>query len=83
MSVCVGIVGQGYVGLPMAIAAAASGFEVIGIDTDEKKVATIMSGRSTIEDLSDLEIKTQIGRGKYTQFCKNYFSVCTYSFVNK
>jgi UDP-N-acetyl-D-glucosamine dehydrogenase len=77
MSVCVGIVGQGYVGLPMAIAAAASGFEVIGIDTDEKKVATIMSGRSTIEDLSDLEIKAQIGRGKYlvsTDFKKLSFA---------
>jgi len=65
MQVSVGVVGQGYVGLPLAIAASESGFDVIGIDTDEKKVSTIMSGRSIIGDLSDSEIARQIENGKY------------------
>jgi UDP-N-acetyl-D-mannosaminuronate dehydrogenase len=34
----IAVVGQGYVGLPLSIYAAESGFQVIGIDTDAKKV---------------------------------------------
>ena len=44
----VSVIGQGYVGLPLAIAAAKSGFEVDGVDTDLDKIEKIMSGNSGI-----------------------------------
>jgi UDP-N-acetyl-D-glucosamine dehydrogenase len=59
------IIGQGYVGLPLAMAAVKSGFEVIGIDKDEKKVVNLNSGISGIEDVSESELKFAISSGKY------------------
>lgn len=47
----VGVVGLGYVGLPLALAFAESEFDVIGFDTDKTKVETIRDGRSPIPDL--------------------------------
>ncbi|MDG1169653.1 MAG: nucleotide sugar dehydrogenase, partial [Sulfitobacter sp.] len=45
----VGIIGLGYVGLPLAVAAARSGFGVIGFDVDASKVARLYAGQSYIE----------------------------------
>jgi UDP-N-acetyl-D-glucosamine dehydrogenase len=60
----VGIVGLGYVGLPLAVAFAEAGFEVIGVDNDAGKVAAINAGESHVEDVSpeDLKLLTQAGR---------------------
>lgn len=44
----VGIIGMGYVGLPLAVASHAAGFRVIGLDTDVKKVQRMNSGKSDI-----------------------------------
>jgi UDP-N-acetyl-D-glucosamine dehydrogenase len=55
------VIGLGYVGLPLAIAAAESGFLVAGIDTNLEKVALIKSGKSPIEDVSEMEIQKVIG----------------------
>jgi len=49
----VAVVGQGYVGLPVAIAAAEAGHDVVGIDIDLEKVAWLNSGKSPIGDLTD------------------------------
>jgi len=49
----VGVVGLGYVGLPLAVAFAAAGVEVLGVDLDEDKAEAIAAGRSYIEDVSD------------------------------
>jgi UDP-N-acetyl-D-glucosamine dehydrogenase len=49
----VGIVGMGYVGLPLAVAFAQQGFRVIGIDVDKSKVAALNEGNSYIEDVAD------------------------------
>lgn len=54
------IVGQGYVGLPLAIAASQAGYLVFGLDHNEKKVALLSSGKSTVEDLTDEVIKKAI-----------------------
>src|SRR5262249_49127098 len=51
-----GIIGLGYVGLPLALEFARAGFRVTGIDLDRKKVADIMAGRSYIVDVADAEI---------------------------
>jgi UDP-N-acetyl-D-glucosamine dehydrogenase len=60
----IGIVGMGYVGLPLAVAFAQAGFSVIGVDIDENKVATINQGESYVEDVpsADLEPLIQSGR---------------------
>ncbi len=48
----VAVVGLGYVGLPLAMAYARAGANVIGIDTDEQRVQALMEGRSYIPDVS-------------------------------
>jgi UDP-N-acetyl-D-glucosamine dehydrogenase len=47
----IGIVGLGYVGLPLAVAFAEAGHDVVGLDTDARKIAAIQDGRSYIEDV--------------------------------
>ena len=54
------VVGQGYVGLPLAIAASQAGYMVFGLDHNEEKVALLSSGKSIIEDLTDHVIKRSI-----------------------
>ena len=49
----IGIVGLGYVGLPLAVAFAEAGHEVVGFDTDPRKVEGLNGGRSHIEDVPD------------------------------
>jgi UDP-N-acetyl-D-glucosamine dehydrogenase len=49
----IGIVGLGYVGLPLAVAFAEAGHEVVGLDSDQRKVEGINAAKSHIEDISD------------------------------
>src|SRR3989338_7950540 len=53
----IGIIGQGYVGLPLAVEFAKAGFSVIGFDTDDKKVASINKGVSYILDVPSKDVK--------------------------
>ena len=41
----IGIVGLGYVGLPLAMVFAEAGYDVVGVDVDAQKVATLCDGR--------------------------------------
>ena len=59
MTVKVVVVGQGYVGLPLALAAAESGYQVIGFDTDSARVSALKAGRSPIGDIEDRYIADQ------------------------
>ena len=61
----VAIVGQGYVGLPLAVASSRSGRTVVVIDLDEQRVAALNEGRSPVGDVSDAEIQEQISAGRY------------------
>jgi UDP-N-acetyl-D-glucosamine dehydrogenase len=49
----IGIVGLGYVGLPLAVAFAEAGDEVVGLDTDRRRVEGLNAGRSHVEDIPD------------------------------
>ena len=49
----VGIIGLGYVGLPLAVAFAEAGHAVVGLDTDGRKVERLGDGRSDVEDVAD------------------------------
>jgi UDP-N-acetyl-D-glucosamine dehydrogenase len=59
-----GVVGLGYVGLPLAVELAKAGFQTTGIDLDERKITAIMEGRSYIPDVPDADVKSlrQAGR---------------------
>ena len=59
------IIGQGYVGLPLAMAAVDAGWRVIGVDNFEAKVAQINSGSSPVEDISDSKLQAAIEAGSY------------------
>ncbi len=52
----IGIVGLGYVGLPLAVAFAEAGHEVVGLDTDQRKIEGLNGGRSHVEDVADLTL---------------------------
>lgn len=59
------IIGQGYVGLPLAMAAVDAGWTVIGVDNFEAKVSQINSGSSPVEDISDEKLQSAIAKGLY------------------
>ena len=61
-----GVIGLGYVGLPLALEFARVGFRVVGIDLDEGKVQAIQDGRSYIVDVSDEEIARPVREGKFS-----------------
>jgi UDP-N-acetyl-D-glucosamine dehydrogenase len=62
----ISVIGQGYVGLPLSIHAAESGYLVAGIDLDEFKIQEIKSGNSTIEDISSERLSRQIYSNQYS-----------------
>ena len=53
----IGIIGLGYVGLPLAVGFAKEGHSVVGIDTDPRKIDAIAEGRSYIEDVPDEQLR--------------------------
>ncbi len=59
------IIGQGYVGLPLAMAAVDAGWTVIGVDNFDAKVAQISAGTSPVEDISDAQLRAAISKGVY------------------
>jgi UDP-N-acetyl-D-glucosamine dehydrogenase len=60
----VGLIGLGYVGLPLAVAFAESGATVIGVDLDAKRVAAICAGRSFIEDVPTETLGRLVAAGR-------------------
>ena len=60
----VGIVGLGYVGLPLAVELARAGFETIGLDLDPRKIASISAGESYIPDVATSDIHALVGSGQ-------------------
>ena len=59
-----GVIGLGYVGLPLALELAKAGFEVTGIDIDAEKVEAIEADRSYIEDVDASEIAAMRSAGR-------------------
>lgn len=62
----IGIVGLGYVGLPLAVAFAEAGHEVVGLDTDSGKIEALGEGRSYVEDIPDAALAALEGRLRAT-----------------
>ena len=59
------IVGQGYVGLPLAMAAVDAGWSVIGIEKSLSRVDQLNSGSSPVEDISDVRLANAIAANKF------------------
>ncbi|MGN6599527.1 MAG: NAD(P)-binding domain-containing protein, partial [Actinomycetes bacterium] len=57
------VVGQGYVGLPMALSAARAGMSVVGLDTNPAVCEALNAGHSHIGDVSDAELADGLQRG--------------------
>ena len=72
----VAVIGQGYVGLPLAISAARVGWDVTGIDLSLEVVGGLNKGISHIEDVSDIELASMLESG-------NYRAASTFDAVNE
>lgn len=64
-SAIIGVVGLGYVGLPLALEIVNKGFEVIGFDKDDGKISKLKSGDSYIADMSNAIIKKAVNEEKF------------------
>src|SRR3954469_22154716 len=62
----IGIVGLGYVGLPLGVAFAEAGCDVVGVEVDAGKVAGLRAGRSHIEDIPDERLAAVLERCSFT-----------------
>ncbi len=60
----IGVIGLGYVGLPLSILFAKKKFKVLGFDLDKNKIKSINSGKSYIERISDSEVKIILKKGR-------------------
>ncbi len=59
------IIGQGYVGLPLAMRAVDAGFDVVGIDLDTDRVKALGAATSYVEDVSDERLAAALASGRY------------------
>ncbi len=59
------IVGQGYVGLPVAVRACEQGHDVVGFDVDERRVKRLGAGESVVEDVTDERLVAALESGRY------------------
>jgi UDP-N-acetyl-D-glucosamine dehydrogenase len=58
----IGVVGLGYVGLPLVVAFARAGEDVVAVDIDQTKIAALKAGESYIEDISSAELQAVLPR---------------------
>jgi UDP-N-acetyl-D-glucosamine dehydrogenase len=58
----IGVVGLGYVGLPLVVAFAQAGEDVIAVDIDQRKVDSIIAGESYVEDIPSDVLRSVLGR---------------------
>lgn len=75
------VVGQGYVGLPLAMRAVEAGFSVVGVDTDELRVKRLASGDSYIEGVGNTRLISALDSGRYKVTTEydgiSDFDICT------
>ncbi|MEV8337708.1 nucleotide sugar dehydrogenase [Leucobacter sp. NPDC077196] len=59
------VIGQGYVGLPLAMRAVEAGYDVVGIDFDAQRIGMLSNGESYVDDISDQVLRAAIDSGRY------------------
>ncbi len=60
----IGVIGLGYVGLPLAVEFSKAGYTVFGIDVDQGRVENVCAGRSYIQDVPESELAKLVAEGK-------------------
>jgi UDP-N-acetyl-D-glucosamine dehydrogenase len=61
----VAVIGQGYVGLPLALEYARAGFRAVGVDTDHDRIAALNLGQSPTPDVPDAELREFVASDRY------------------
>jgi UDP-N-acetyl-D-glucosamine dehydrogenase len=61
----IGIVGLGYVGLPLAVEFALKGFQTVGIDLDTRKINSLAAGKNYIQDIRDEDVASVLKSGMF------------------
>jgi UDP-N-acetyl-D-glucosamine dehydrogenase len=59
------VIGQGYVGLPLAMRGVEAGYRVVAVDVDAHRVATLTAGRSFVEDVPGAVVAAALASGRY------------------
>ena len=59
------VIGQGYVGLPLAMRAVEVGFDVVGLDLDIAKIDGLAAGRTHIDDVTDTDVRAALDTGRF------------------
>ncbi len=59
------VIGQGYVGLPLAVRAVEAGHDVVGVDVDARRIEALNNGISFVEDITDERLSECIATGRY------------------
>ncbi|WCO65848.1 nucleotide sugar dehydrogenase [Iamia majanohamensis] len=59
------VMGQGYVGLPLALRAVEVGYDVVGFEVDPRRVQELARGASYVEDVGDDRLQAALGSGRY------------------
>ena len=62
----ISVIGQGYVGLPLSLAAAGSGFKVAGVDVNQNTVKQLNSGSTSLEDINLVDLRELLINGRYS-----------------
>ena len=62
----VAVVGQGYVGLPVAMRAVEQGYRVIGVDLDARRIDSLRAGESYVDDIPNAQLRDALAAGSYT-----------------
>jgi UDP-N-acetyl-D-glucosamine dehydrogenase len=65
-SAVVGVIGQGYVGLPLALVFKEAGFRVIGFDVDSKKIEALSKGESYIKHVGPQRVAEAVRSGRFS-----------------
>ncbi|MBK9519296.1 MAG: nucleotide sugar dehydrogenase [Anaeromyxobacter sp.] len=66
----IGVIGQGYVGLPLGLVFAEAGYQVIGFDVDQVKIDKLLAGESYIKHIGPERVKLAVASGKFTATAK-------------
>jgi UDP-N-acetyl-D-glucosamine dehydrogenase len=59
------VIGQGYVGLPLALRAVEVGYDVVGFDVDPRRIKLLEASSSYVEDISDAHLQRALASGRY------------------
>lgn len=68
----VGVIGLGYVGLPLAVEFCHAGYDVVGFDTDKQKVEALRQGKSYVLDVRSETVAAAVRKGRFAAFTEFY-----------